>query len=339
MPNKTMTFAEAMEDSLATMMAADERIILLGEDIHTIRLNLFLRFGEQRVKSTPISESAFLGAAVTAAMSGLRPIAEIMIVDFIGVAMDAVLNHAAKIEKFSGSKWQVPLVIRAACGGGYGDGGQHEQSLWGWLAHIPGLTVCVPSNPADAGALLMTAVYHDSPAIFLEHKLLADYWLDYMGIGGRKTVTFNIPENGARGKVPKNWQPIPIGTSNILREGSDITLISAGLSVHYCMEAADFLAKNGVSSTVLDLRFIAPLDKNRIYSAVKNTGRVIVVDEDYKSFGLSGEICAVLLESGISNFSYCRVCTEDTIPYAHNLELKILPSTERIIKSCQQILK
>ena len=138
---KRLSFAQAIEDALVQAMEHDPRIIIMGEDVHGLRLNLFVRFGKERVRSTPISESAFLGAAVTAAMAGLRPVAELLLVDFIAVAMDAVLNHAAKIEAFSGGKWGAPMVIRASCGGGYGDGGQHEQSLWGWLAHIPGLIV------------------------------------------------------------------------------------------------------------------------------------------------------------------------------------------------------
>ena len=170
---RTMSFADAIEDALAHSMADDERIIILGEDVQMIRLNLFTRFGKERVLAAPISEGAFVGAAVSAAMAGLRPVVEVMLVDFIGPAMDALLNHAAKLDVFSGGQWNAPLVVRAACGGGYGDGGQHEQSLWGMLAHIPGLTVVVPSTPADAGGLMISAIEHDGPVIFLEHKLLA----------------------------------------------------------------------------------------------------------------------------------------------------------------------
>ena len=192
-----MTFAQAIENALAQAMEEDENVIILGEDVHTLRVNLFARFGKERVKYTPISESGFVGAAVAAAMAGLRPIAEVMLADFIAVTMDAILNHAAKINFFSGDKWNVPLVIRTACGGGYGDAGQHEQSLWGWLAHIPGISIVVPSNPADAGGLMLTSIYEDNPVIYFEHKLLADYWMESMAIGGRTTVSFDIPEKGA----------------------------------------------------------------------------------------------------------------------------------------------
>jgi pyruvate/2-oxoglutarate/acetoin dehydrogenase E1 component len=207
---KEMSFADAIEDALGHAMGKDKNIVIFGEDVHMLRVNLFARFGKDRVRSTPISESAFLGAAVTAAMAGLKPVVEIMLVDFMGVCMDSILNHASKVEAFSGGKWQVPLVVRASCGGGYGDGGQHEQSLWGWFAHIPGISVVVPSNPADAGGLMLSALEHDGPVIYLEHKLLADYWLDYMGSGGRDTVSFDVPAVGAKGVVPDQWESLPL---------------------------------------------------------------------------------------------------------------------------------
>lgn len=335
---KNMTFAEAIEDVLAIMMAEDERIFLMGEDIHTIRLNLFTRFGPERVRPTPISESAFVGAAVSAAMSGLRPIVEIMLVDFIGVAMDALINHAAKVDTFSGGKWKVPLVVRTACGGGYGDGGQHEQSLWGWLSHIPGLKVVVPSTPADAGGLFMSSVLDEDPVIFLEHKLLADYWLDYMGVGGRKTVKFDIPVDGAKGPVPDSWKPIPLGKAKVIGKGDDLTFISIGVGVHLCIETVSILKKEGVQSAIIDLRSVSPIDKETIYQTVKKSKKLIVVDEDYKSFGLSGEVAAIILESGLSNIKFSRICTEKTIPYAHELEKKVLPNTEKIVSICRQFL-
>ncbi|MGZ4210784.1 MAG: alpha-ketoacid dehydrogenase subunit beta, partial [Actinomycetota bacterium] len=158
-----LSFADAIERAVATAMAEDERVVVFGEDVELIRRNLLVRFGPRRVRNTPISESAFLGAAVGAAMAGLRPIVEVMLVDFIGVALDALLNHAAKLETFSGGRWRAPLVVLAACGGGYGDAGQHEQSLWGMLGGIPGLAVVVPSTPADAAGLMLSAIAHDGP--------------------------------------------------------------------------------------------------------------------------------------------------------------------------------
>ncbi len=335
---RRISFASAIEEALAQAMAEDPRIIIFGEDVHLIRRHLFVRFGEQRVRSAPISEGAFVGAAVTAAMAGLRPVVEVMLVDFIGVAMDALLNHAAKVEQFSGGKWNVPLVVRAACGGGYGDGGQHEQSLWGWLAHIPGLSVVVPSNPSDAGGLMLAAVQNDHPVIFLEHKLLADYWLDSMGVGGRKTVHFEVPADGAKGPAPKKWQPLPLGRAAVLKKGRDITAVSLGVGVHRALEAAKSLEEQGISLEVIDLRTVAPLDKNTVFSSVAKTGRLLVIDEDYKDFGLSGELAAVILEAGLV-VEFRRVCTEGTIPYARPLEDEAFPNAKRILEAAWRLMK
>ncbi len=333
---KTKSFAGAIEDALAQAMAKDPDIIILGEDVHTLRRNLFVRFGKERVRAAPISEGAFVGAAVAAAMAGLRPVVEVMMVDFIAVAVDALLNHAAKIEAFSGGKWNVPLVVRAACGGGYGDGGQHEQSLWGWLAHIPGLTVVVPSNPADAGGLMLAALQHQSPVIYLEHKLLSDYWLDFLGAGGRETVQFDVPPAGAKGPVPKTWEKVPIGKAACPRDGSDITMVSVGVGVHRALEAAEALEKQGVSAGVIDLRTVSPLDRETLCAAAAKTNRLLCVDEDYEGFGLSGELAAVVAEEGIQ-VKYARVCTKETIPYARHLEAQTLPNTQRIIDAALKL--
>jgi pyruvate/2-oxoglutarate/acetoin dehydrogenase E1 component len=334
---RTMSFADAIEDALADTMAGDERIIIMGEDVQMIRVNLFTRFGKERVLAAPISESAFLGAAVSAAMAGLRPVVEVMLVDFIGVAMDALLNHAAKIEAFSGGQWNAPLVVRAACGGGYGDGGQHEQSLWGLLAHIPGLTVVVPSTPADAGGLMISAIEHQGPVIYLEHKLLADYWLDYLGAGGRNTVQYDVPQQGAMGPVPDQWQPVPIGKAITRRDGTDITLAGVGVTVHRALESAGILEQKGFSAEVLDLRTVASLDTIALLESVSKTGRLLAVDEDYRDFGLSGELAARVLENGLT-VKYGRVCTEETIPYSRELEDQTLPNTNRIVAAALKLL-
>ena len=326
---KTMFFTQAVDDALAQAMADDPSIILLGEDTPLLRRNLLVRFGPGRVRGTPISESAFLGAGVAAAMGGLRPVVEIYMVDFLGVCMDALLNHAAKIETFSGGKWTAPIVVRVPCGGGYGDGGQHEQSLWGWLAHIPGLTVLVPSTPADAGGLMLAALQHDGPVIFLEHKLLSESWLEFLGSGSRRTVQFDVPIEGTKGAVPKKWEPLPIGEAVLRRSGGDLTIVSVGVGVHRALEAANTLEAEGISAGVLDLRTISPLDKKAVCEAVAQTGHLLVVDEDYEGFGLSGELSAVVSEANIS-CKYARVCTQTTIPYARHLEDQILPSRQHI---------
>ncbi len=335
---KTMFFTQAVDDALAQGMAEDPRIILLGEDTPLLRRNLLARFGPRRVLGTPISESAFLGAGVAAAMGGLRPVVEIYMVDFLGVCLDALLNHAAKIEAFSGGKWTAPVVVRAPCGGGYGDGGQHEQSLWGWLAHIPGLTVLVPSTPADAGGLMLAALRHDGPAIFLEHKLLSETWLEFLGSGARHTVQFDVPIEGQKGPVPKKWEPLPIGKAVLRLPGKDLTIVSVGVGVHRALEAAHTVEAEGISAGVLDLRTISPLDGKSVCEAVAQTGRLLVVDEDYEGFGLSGELSAVVSEANIS-FRYARVCTRATIPYARNLEDQILPNSQRICASIRKLMQ
>jgi pyruvate/2-oxoglutarate/acetoin dehydrogenase E1 component len=335
---RTLFFTQAIDDAIAQAMADDPRIILIGEDIPLLRRNLLVRFGPRRVRGTPISESAFLGAGVAAAMAGLRPIVEMYMVDFLGVCMDALLNHAAKVEAFSGGKWTAPVVVRAPCGGGYGDGGQHEQSLWGWLAHIPGLTVLVPSTPADAGGLMLAALQHDGPVIFLEHKLLSETWLEFLGSGARRTVQYDVPTEGAKGAVPQHWESLPIGKAVLRREGSDVTIVSVGVSVHRALESAQILEAEGISAGVLDLRTVSPLDEEAVREAVEQTGRLLVVDEDYECFGLSGELSAVVSEAGIS-CKYARVCTQTTIPYARHLEDRILPNKERICNSVRQLME
>ena len=334
---RTMFFTQAIDDALAQAMADDPRIILFGEDIPLLRRNLLVRFGPGRVRCAPISESAFMGAGVAAAMAGLQPVVEMYMVDFLGVCMDALLNHAAKVETFSGGKWTAPVVVRAPCGGGYGDGGQHEQSLWGWLAHIPGLTVIVPSTPADAGGLMLAALQHDGPVIFLEHKLLSESWLEFLGSGGRRTVDYDVPPEGAQGPVPSKWKPLPIGKAVLRRKGTDITIVSVGVGVHRAMRAAEMLEKEGISADVMDLRTVSPLDRSTLCEVVSKTGRLLVVDEDYEGFGLSGELAAILLEEDIS-VNYARVCTQTTIPYARCLEDQTLPNVERICAQAKKLV-
>jgi len=334
---RTMRFTEAVDSAVAQAMAEDERIILFGEDVPMLRRSLLVQFGDGRVMGAPISEGAFLGAAVAAAMAGLRPIAEVYMVDFLGVGMDALLNHAAKLEAFSGGQWAAPFVLRAPCGAGYGDGGQHGQALWGWLSHIPGLSVVVPSNPADAGALMYAALRENRPVVFMEHKLLSESWLEFLGAGGRSTVSYDVPPSGTSGPVPEKWEPIPLGQAAVRRKGDDISVVSVGVGVHRSLSAAEILEDDGISCEVIDLRTVSPLDRGTIESSVKSTGRLLVVDEDYERFGLSGELSAVVHEADMP-VTFRRVCTGETIPYAMNLESRALPNVERICAAVRSVL-
>jgi pyruvate/2-oxoglutarate/acetoin dehydrogenase E1 component len=332
-----MYFSQAVDDALGQAMARNPAIVLFGEDVPLIHRNLLVRFGPRRVRDTPISESAFLGAGVAAAMAGLRPVVELYMVDFLGVAMDALLNHAAKLEAFSGGKWTAPLVVRTPCGGGYGDGGQHEQALWGWLAHIPGLAVIVPSTPADAGGLMLAALEHDGPVIFMEHKLLSETWREFLGSGGRRTVNYDVPPEGARGPVPRRWEPLQIGQAQVRRAGEHLTVVSLGIGVHRALRAALVLEGEGISCSVLDLRTISPLDKRSVCESVAATGRLLVVDEDYEAFGLSGELAAAVSEMRIP-FEFGRVCTRTTIPYDRRREDETLLNVERVCTAARKLI-
>jgi pyruvate dehydrogenase E1 component beta subunit len=335
---RILSFAAAIDDALAQAMAEDPRILVWGEDVALMRRDLLVRFGPYRVLAAPISEAAFVGAAVTAAIGGLRPVVEVMLVDFVGPALDAIFNHAAKVEAFSGGMMSCPMVVRATCGGGYGDGGQHEQSLWGWFGHIPGLAVVVPAFPEDAGGLLLGALAHGGPAVFLEHKLLSKTWLEFLGSGARKTVSFDVPAAGADGPVPEKWTPLPLGKAAVRREGTDLTIAAAGVSVHRALQAAGALAGEGISACVLDLRTVAPLDAEAVRASVSKTGRLLVADEDYTKFGLSGELAAVCLEAGLS-FKYARVGVDETIPYARSLEDAVLPNAGRIADAARRLAR
>ncbi len=333
-----LEFGEAIDTAVATAMAGDERIVVFGEDVPMLRRRLLLRFGPDRVRATPISESAFLGAAVGAAMAGLRPLVEIMLVDFLGVAMSALLNEAAMVKTLSGGRVNVPMVVRSACGGGYGDAGQHEQSLWGLLAGIPGLTVVVPSTPADGAGLMLAALEHDGPVVFLEPKLLSQQWLQLMGGASRATVTFDVPAAGARGDVTVPPPAIPIGTAATRRHGGDLTILSLAVGVHRSLEAAERLALQGIDAAVVDLRSVTPLDYTAILEAARRTGRVLVVDEDYLGFGLSGEIAAQIAESG-TTVRFGRVGSESVIPYARQLEREVLPNVDRITEAARRLVE
>lgn len=330
-----LEFGAAVDRAVEEAMARDGRVIVFGEDVPLLRPALFTRFGPDRVMGTPISESAFLGAAVGASMAGLRPVVEIMLVDFIGVAFSAVLNEMAKVRTFSGGDWGCPLVVRASCGGGYGDGGQHEQALWGLLGGIPGLKVAVPSNPADAAGLMRAAIEDDDPVFFLEHKLLSRLWLDSMGGTSRETVSFDVPAAGAEGEVPDPVEPVPLGEAGVARPGRDVSVVTLGVGVHRALEAAGIL-DGFLDLEVLDLRGSRPVDTGAVVDSVRRSGRLLVVDEDYRECGLSGELAAVCAEAGL-RFRYRRVATGSTLPYDRERERRTLPSVDRIVEAARSM--
>ena len=332
-----MTFAQAVDAGLAAAMERDERVITFGEDVRMLRRTLLMRFGPDRVRDTPISEAAFLYAGIGAAMGGLRPVVEVMMVDFLAAAWCPLLNGAAKFEAMSGGIQGMPMVIRAAVGAGYGDGGQHGQTLWGSLSGIPGLKVVVPSNPADAAGLLLAAVLDDGPVVYLEHKLLGDIWLDVLGGSRRPNVSFEIPSDAVSGEVVEPIMSTAIGSASLRREGADVALVSVGVGVHRALEAATQLAEEGVQCAVLDLRSVAPLDHDAIVELAARTGRVVVVDEDYLRGGLAGEIAAVLAEARLP-VRFARVGVLDTIPFARDLEAAALPNAGRVIEAVRQCL-
>jgi acetoin:2,6-dichlorophenolindophenol oxidoreductase subunit beta len=331
---RKLTTQKAIAEAIATEMRGDESVFVMGEDIGTYggifgaTEGLLDEFGTQRVIDTPISETGFIGAAIGAAVNGMRPIVELMFVDFFGVCMDQIYNNMAKIHYFSGGNIKVPVVLTTAVGGGYSDGGQHSQTLWGTFAHMPGMKVVIPSNPYDAKGLMIAAIRDDNPVVYMFHK----------GVLGLGWMT-NNPR--ATGVVPEEPYEVPIGKLNVAREGNDLTIATVGLSVHKALDAAAALEEKGVSAEVLDLRSLVPLDREGIIASVQKTHRLLVVDEDYHSFGMSGEVVTTVIEGA---FDYLdappvRVTTPDIpIPYSRPLEQWALPSIERIVEASSSLL-
>jgi 2-oxoisovalerate dehydrogenase E1 component len=331
---REITFGEAITEAMRQEMERDSRVILLGEDVRIgmgggafgCSTGLHDQFGDQRVLDTPISESAFIGASIGAASVGLRPIVELQFIDFFGVAMDQIYNQMAKIHYMSAGGFKVPLVLRAAMGGGYGDAAQGSQCLYSIFAHVPGLKVAVPSSPYDAKGLLIRAIRCDDPVLFLEHKLL-----------------YNVPflPFGVSGPVPEQEYEIPFGKAVTRRSGKDVTVVAVALMVHKSLAAAERLAKEGIDVEVIDLRTIVPLDRDSILESVSKTGRLLVVDEDYLSFGLSGEIIALTCErlEGKLKRAPRRIAVPDVpIPASYPMEQYVIPSEETIYRSVKSLM-
>jgi pyruvate dehydrogenase E1 component beta subunit len=334
MIERKLTTQKAISEAIAQEMDADDSVFALGEDIGVYggifgaTEGLLDQFGPERIMDTPISETGFIGAAIGAATNGLRPIAELMFVDFFGVCMDQIYNNMAKIHYFSGGNVKVPMVLMTAAGGGYSDAGQHSQTLWGTFAHLPGMKVVVPSNPYDAKGLMISAIRDDNPVLYIFHK----------GVLGLGWMT-NNPR--ATGHVPEDPYTVPIGKAAIAREGTDVTVATISLSVHRALDAADELEKEGISIEVLDLRSLVPLDREAILDSVRKTHRLLVVDEDYRSFGMTGEVITTAVEGAFDYLDAppARIAIPDVpIPYSRVLEQFVLPDANKIVAGVKSLL-
>ncbi|MDH3194199.1 MAG: alpha-ketoacid dehydrogenase subunit beta [Acidimicrobiia bacterium] len=329
MTDRKLTMQKAIAEGISQEMATDPSVFVMGEDVGVYggifgsTEGLLDKYGPERIIDTPISETGFIGAAVGAAINGMRPVVELMFVDFFGVCMDQIYNNMAKIHYFSGGNIKVPAVLMTAVGGGYSDAGQHSQTLWGMFAHLPGMKVVVPSSAYDAKGLMISAIRDDNPVVYMFHK-------GALGLG------WMVNNPRATGPVPEEAYEVPIGKARVAREGSDVTIVTLGLSVHKALDAAETLEAQGISAEVIDLRSLVPLDREAVISSVQKTHRLLVVDEDYQSFGMSGEIITTAVQGA---FDYLdappvRVTTPDIpIPYSHGLETWALPSVERIVSA------
>ena len=331
---RLLTTSKAIAEGIAQEMERDPAVFVMGEDIGAYggifgaTEGLLAKFGPERIIDTPISETGFIGAATGAALSGMRPIAELMFVDFFGVCMDQIYNHMAKIHYESGGNVRVPVVVTTAIGGGYGDGAQHSQTLYGTFAHLPGMKIVVPSTPYDSKGLMISAIRDDNPVIYMFHK-------GVMGLG------WMTPNPRATGEVPEAPYTVPIGKADIKRPGRDLTVVTVSLMVHRALDAAEELAAEGIEAEVLDLRSIVPLDREAIVESVRRTRRLLVVDEDYRSFGMTGEVIATAVEGAFDYLDAppARLALPDVpIPYTRPLEQYVLPSRERIVAAARELV-
>jgi pyruvate dehydrogenase E1 component beta subunit len=323
---------KAISEAIAQEMERDPSIFVMGEDIGLYggifgaTSGLLQKFGPERIKDTPISESAFIGAALGAASKGMRPIVELMFVDFFGVTMDQIYNHIAKVHYMSNGHIKMPIVITTAIGGGYSDAAQHSQCLYGLFAHVPGLKIVVPSNSYDAKGLMISSIRDDNPVMYFFHKGL-------MGLGWMPS-----PEEAAV-DVPEEPYEVPIGKANVVREGKDVTVVAISRVVYEALWAAEELNKEGLSVEVIDLRTLVPLDKDTILNSVEKSRRLLVVDEDYRSYGMSGEIISLVAENGLTLKSPpLRIAYPDVpVPYSRVLEKFVLPDKGKIIEAIKKM--
>lgn len=336
MATQKISFSQAINEAMRLEMRRDSTVIIMGEDIaggaslpHMegenkeawggtlgVTKGLAPEFGRHRVLDTPISESAFMGAAVGSASTGLRPIVELMFADFLGVCFDQIFNQGAKLRYMFGGKARVPMVVRTMFGGGLRAAAQHSQCLYSIFAHIPGLKVVVPSTPYDAKGLLISAIRDDDPVIFFEHKAL--YAME--------------------GEVPEEDYTIPLGKADVKRVGKDVSIVALGRMVHVALEAAEKLAENGIEAEVVDLRSVSPMDNETILNSVKKTHRLIVVDEDYPRCGVAADVAALVADQAFDYLDApCKMITapHTPSPFAPNLEDLYIPSAETVVETAR----
>jgi pyruvate dehydrogenase E1 component beta subunit len=323
MPN--MTFAQALNDAHKLEMERDPNIYVAGEDVGVyggifgVTQGLREQFSEKRVRDTPITESAIVGTAVGAAACGLRPVIELMFVDFIGVALDQLYNQAAKMKYMFGGKAKLPMVMRTSCGAGIGAAAQHSQCLEAWFMHVPGLKVVMPSTPYDAKGLLISSIRDDNPVVFLEHKILY----------------------GVEGEVPDGAYTIPLGLADIKREGQDVTIVATAQMANLSISAAEKLSAEGISVEVVDPRTLSPLDEETILKSVQKTHRLVIVHEEVKFAGSGAEIAAIVAEKAFDYLDapILRVAAPFTpVPFSPTLEKEFIPSEDKIIQAVKTVI-
>lgn len=323
---RTRTFVQALNEALDIAMARDPNVYMLGEDIGEmggdfgVTRGLWAKYGDARVRDTPLSEAAIIGASVGSAMLGMRPVAEIMFADFIGECYDQLVNNAAKMHYMFDGQFKASIVVRTACGGGFGGGPHHSQSVEGWFLNVPGIVLVAPSTPADAKGLLLASIENDNPIIFLEHKAL-----------------YRI-----KGEVPEGYYTTPLRKAAVARAGSDVTVVATMKLVHEALAAAADLEKEGVSVEVIDLRTIRPYDAETVLESVRKTGRAVVANEAPKIGGLAAELSATIGEECFHDLKapVARVAGLDTpIPFSLVLEKYILPGKEQVIAGIRSVMK
>lgn len=319
-----ITMRQAINGTLHELMAQDERIFLIGEDVarhggsFQVTAGLLEAFGADRVVDAPVSEAGIVGLAVGAAMTGMRPLVDLMFCDFATLAMDQIVNQAAHLPYMTDGQVSVPLVIRAAAGAGSSSGAQHSQFLHAWFAHIPGLKVVLPSTPADATGLLREAFADPNPVIILEDKM----------------------EYGRRGEVPDGYW-VPFGVADIKRAGDDVTVVATSSMVHVALAAAEELVGRGVSVEVIDPRTIAPLDADTLVASVRRTGRAVVIDEGHRAFGVGAEIAATIAEGAFDHLEapVLRLGTMDVpVPFSPSLEQLTVPDVDALVRSITEVI-